>query len=238
MTYWMTVGSLGDIAATMPIAFGIVAILSIRRAWRLAAWWILLFFFGLALVVISKIAFIGWGIGNQALDFTGFSGHATRAMAIFPVLGYLLTKKSNSSMQGIFFAVGVAAAIIVGISRHRLHMHSWSEIYFGWMVGATISYCFILMLRQWKHISLYSPVLMIALIPILVIPYIEPTPTQHWLIQFSLYLSGHDQPFTRERWEIDAANHGRKLKENPKEAAFDSSPAILVKYDKRLFQKK
>jgi hypothetical protein len=190
------------------------------------------------LVLISKIAFIGWGIGNQALDFTGFSGHAMRAMAIFPVLGYLLTNKKNTSMQRIFIFIGVGIAVTVGISRHTLHMHSWSEIFFGWMLGATISYCFILSLQQRRHISLYSPLLIIALVPVLLVPYIEPTPTQHWLTRFSLYLSGHDQPFTRERWEIDAANQGGRLQGNRRKVALDFLPAILAKYENRSLPKK
>jgi membrane-associated phospholipid phosphatase len=204
MTYWMTIGNLGDIAATMPIAIGIVAIFARRHAWHLAGWWILLFFFGLAVVVISKIAFIGWGIGNQALDFTGFSGHATRAMAIFPILGFLIAKNYSNFMQVIFLIVGAGVGVVVGISRYLLHVHSWSEIVAGWMLGATISFCFIFTLRHWKNISFYSPFLVVAVVPLFIAPYIEPTPTQHWLTNFSLYLSGHDQPFTRARWRDTA----------------------------------
>src|SRR5476651_1130096 len=35
----------------------------------------------------SKVAFLGFGIGIAALDFTGFSGHSMYATAILPVLG-------------------------------------------------------------------------------------------------------------------------------------------------------
>lgn len=209
MSYWSAISNLGDIAITAPLAAGIAVLFAIGRAWRLSLWWALLFFVGLLLVLISKLAFIGWGIGYQTLDFTGLSGHAMRAMAIFPVLGYLLTKKiSRSGFAKIcaFFIFG-GAALIVGISRLILHVHSWSEVFSGWLIGAAVSASFIFLIRNWKNISTYSAAIVLGLAstPLLLTPYIEPTPTQSWLTDVALYLSGHEQAFTRESWNVSTA---------------------------------
>jgi hypothetical protein len=73
----------------MPAALIITIWLLTGRLWHLAALWCLLFGIAMLAVVATKIAFLGWGIGSEALDFTGISGHAARATAIFPVLFYL-----------------------------------------------------------------------------------------------------------------------------------------------------
>ena len=90
MIPWMEITRFGGIVVTAPAAAAITAWLMMGRAWRLAAWWCVLFIGGMALVVATKIAFIGWGLGIQALDYTGISGHAMRATAVYPVLFYLV----------------------------------------------------------------------------------------------------------------------------------------------------
>lgn len=207
MSYWAAISNLGDIAITAPLAAGIAVFFAIGRAWRPALWWSIFFVFGLMLVLVSKVAFIGWGIGNQALDFTGFSGHAMRAMAIFPVLGYLLAKKIPASGGIRFMAllIFLGMAVIVGVSRFILHVHSWSEVFSGWIIGATLSFYFIFLVRHWTSFSVFPVLIMVMITPLLITPYIEPTPTQAWVTDLSLYLSGHEQPFIRDDWNFSTS---------------------------------
>lgn len=205
MNYLATISNLGDIAATAPVAACIALFFIMQRAWQLAIWWIILFFCGLILVVASKLAFVGWGIGYQALNFTGFSGHAMRAMAIFPVLGYLVAKNNPRTAQITMLIVSACAGTIIGISRLLLHVHSWSEVIAGWILGTVVSFLFILILRNWNHSSVYPPMIVIAVaafMPFVITPRFTPTPTQDWIIALSLYLSGRDQPFTRDDWRF------------------------------------
>ena len=39
---------------------------------------------------VSKVAFLGFGLGIAAIDFTGFSGHSMYAWAILPVLAAIV----------------------------------------------------------------------------------------------------------------------------------------------------
>jgi membrane-associated phospholipid phosphatase len=207
MNILTAISNLGDIGVTTPIAGCIAVFFALRQDWKLTAWWVILFAFGLSLVVVSKVAFVGWGIGYQELDFTGFSGHAMRAMAIFPVLGYLVVKKKSIHTQTVFFMLGIGLGLIVGISRQLLNVHSWSEVIAGCVLGLAVSVCFVLILSSSKQFSFYRPLLIIAMVPILMTPYLKPTPTQSWIIDFSLYLSGHDQPFTRNDWQLSTSIH-------------------------------
>lgn len=205
MNYLATISNLGDIAATAPAAACIALFFIMQRAWQLAIWWIILFFCGLVLVVVSKLAFAGWGIGYQALNFTGFSGHAMRAMAILPVLGYLVAKNNPRTAQITMLIISACAGTVIGISRLLLHVHSWSEVIAGWVLGTVVSFLFILILRNWNNNSFYPPMIVIAVaafMPFVITPRFTPTPTQDWIIALSLYLSGRDQPFTRDDWRF------------------------------------
>ena len=50
----------------------------------------------------SKVAFIGWGLGLSALDFTGISGHAMIASAVYPLLlGTLAANLIGGYLMGL-----------------------------------------------------------------------------------------------------------------------------------------
>jgi membrane-associated phospholipid phosphatase len=202
MIAWTTLSNLGDIASAMLVAVGIAGFFFMRRAWQLALCWMGLFGCGLMLVVASKVAFVGWGIGHQALDFTGFSGHAMRAMAIFPVLAYLAAGKSPIFIRVIAVIACSLVAALVGFSRYLLHVHSYSEVIAGGLLGAILSGGFILILRKKHTISFYPPLIILAFTPLLIPAYLGPTPTQGWIIELSLYLSGHEQIFVRDGWKF------------------------------------
>ncbi len=204
MNYLVAISNLGDLAATGPIAIGMSFIFGGQRAWYFVLKWTLLLFLGMCLVTVSKIAFIGWGIGNQTLDFTGFSGHAMRAAAIFPVLGFLIFQKYSRSMQTFAVLFCTALSVMIAFSRFMLQAHSISEVISGWCLGAAISLYFIDTLQREHAPSpssfLFALWLSIWLLPFAFITQLDPTPTQRWLVDISLKLSGHSQAFVRENW--------------------------------------
>src|SRR5690606_18067772 len=111
---------------------------------RLALWWSVLFGGGLALVVATKMAFIGWGLGISSLDFTGFSGHAMRSAAVMPVLFYLLLQRAPRAARAVAALLGLAFATLIGISRLVLQVHSTSEVVTGWLLGAGVAFAFLM----------------------------------------------------------------------------------------------
>lgn len=217
MSFWQTISKLGDITVTSLFAFGIFALFALQHAWKMALRWILLFSVGTMAVIVSKIAFIGWGIGNQELDFTGFSGHAMRAMTIFPVLGYISVQQNTFFTKTITIISCVVLGTIVGVSRLLLNFHSWSEIVMGSILGLSLSFCFIYLLRSYRGNYFPLPIILSGLLPLLVLLHSDPTPTQRWIVGFSLYISGHEQPFVREGWQFSKSGqpeylHNSKIK--------------------------
>ncbi|HEY8101125.1 MAG TPA: phosphatase PAP2 family protein [Burkholderiaceae bacterium] len=202
MTSWTTITSLGDIKAMAPVAAAIGIGLAMGNAWRMALWWCLLLTISLGLVAASKLAFIGWCVGSYTFDFTGFSGHAMRMTAIAPVLFYLLLQNASSQTRALGIFLGMMCGVIVGISRLALHDHSPSEVVMGWTLGAIVSLGFILTFRSAKTFVLNRWIVTLCLLIILTAPTVEPAPTQRWIVAIALYLSGHDQPCTRDAWRL------------------------------------
>ena len=202
MILWMKITSFGGITVMAPAAAVIAAWLIIQGAWRMALWWCLLFIAGMGLVIATKLAFIGWGIGIRSLDLTGFSGHAMRATTVFPVMLYLMLQKSAPIVRAGGILLGIALGAAIGISRLALQVHSVSEVVAGCALGAIVSFGFIWLAGALQKAALNRWLLVFSLVPLLAASEVEPAPTQHWLTEAALYLSGHDKPFTRADWKL------------------------------------
>ena len=98
-----------------------------RSAWR----WVAGITATTLVTTASKVAFLGFGIGIAALDFTGFSGHSMYSWAILPVLGAIVAGRCG-------VAAGVVLAVLITWSRVRLGAHSWSEAISGMALGAAV----------------------------------------------------------------------------------------------------
>lgn len=201
MIAWSEVTKFGDVTITTFAALAIAAWLLLENERRLALCWGLLFGLGLCVVIVTKMAFIGWGIGIRSLDFAGFSGHAMRAAAVLPVLFYLILQRAPSFVRSSGILLGLAFAMVIGVSRLAVHAHSVSEISAGWMLGSCVSLGFIRIAGKSLRRPVFNPWrIALSLITLLPAPYVHPAPTQQWLTNITLYFSGHDQPFPREGW--------------------------------------
>lgn len=157
-------------------------------AWR----WVAALLATTIVTTVSKIAFLGFGIGSAALDFTGFSGHSMFSMGILPVLGALVAGRIGA-------AGGVSLALLVMVSRVNLGTHSWSEAVSGLVLGAGVA---------WWTLSLYLrhpgavrapvwlPLLLLAWLTLL--PWrAPPSRTHDVVVSVAMKVSGRPRPFTR-----------------------------------------
>lgn len=201
MIEWTEVTRFGDITVTSLIALALAAWLFVEDEKRLAFWWSALFAAGLGVVVATKMAFIGWGIGIRALDFAGFSGHTMRTAAVMPVLIYLILQRTSLPLRVCGVVLGLAFAAVVGVSRLMLNAHSVSEVVTGWLLGAAVSLTFIRIAATSLSKHVFKPMrIVLSLLVLLPAPYVHPSPTQKWLTKITLYVSGHDHPFPRAGW--------------------------------------
>jgi membrane-associated phospholipid phosphatase len=206
MSMWEHITDLADVTTMGLVAAVIVVGLVAEGAWRTLFYWGVLLTIGMLLVAISKIAFIGWGIGSRSLDFTGFSGHAMRATAIIPTLFYLLLRRASPAIRFAGVLLGLAFGVVVAVSRLALHAHSMSEAVTGCILGAAISLGFIWIAGDAQKVNFNRSLIAISMIAVLAIPPTEPGETQRIIVDISLYLSGHQTPFVRDGWRFAPAN--------------------------------
>jgi hypothetical protein len=201
MFWWHWLSVAGSLAVTGPIGIAITVWLLAGKSWRLTWAWLLLFGGGMALVVLTKIAFIGWGVGVAAIEFAGFSGHAMRAAAVYPVAGFLMTRSSPPWAQMLGSTIGVLLSVLIALSRIYTFSHSPSEAWTGCLLGLLVAGAFIWYANAERNLAL-SRMLVAFCVPVLLVaPQVKPIPAEMWITKAALYLSGRDQPYTRAIWQ-------------------------------------
>lgn len=199
---WQFISFFGDSTVLLPSAALLLIVLLLRKPSQILAWqWGLLFAVTGAVVSVSKLAFMGWGLGIRDMDFTGFSGHSALSAAFWPVFLWLLAARLNSGMRMLFVIVGYALALLVAVSRLEINAHSVSEVIAGVLLGAGASALFLLFQKRFPHrgeVKLsWGAVASLVLIPAMLLHTGVKAPTQSMLGEIAVALGPLDKPFTR-----------------------------------------
>lgn len=200
MFWWHWLSVAGSLAVTGPIGVAIAVWLVAGKSWRLTWTWALLFGGGMALVVLTKLAFMGWAIGIESVEFAGFSGHAMRAAAVYPVAAFLVARSSPPWAQMLASTVGVVLSVLIAMSRIHTEAHSPSEAWTGCVLGLLVAAAFIWYANAERHMALSRLLLALCVPVLLMAPRVEPIPAEMWIAKAATYLSGRDQPYTRAMW--------------------------------------
>jgi membrane-associated phospholipid phosphatase len=192
---------LGDSRLLLPMA----AVL-LFAGWRVGTVWhvrwaMALMVVGLV-VLASKLAFLGWGIGVASLDFTGFSGHAAMSAVVWPMAAFIAATTHRAGKWAAMLGFALAAA--VGYSRIPLNAHSWSEVVSGGLLGAVAS-AWALDATSTSARRLNAGWAALALAIGCCMPVLFPqVRTHHIVVQMATALSGAAKAFDR------SALHGEK----------------------------
>jgi membrane-associated phospholipid phosphatase len=196
---WLLLTRLGEAQIVLPCAM-LAALVLLRKpnTRRLAVWWMWSLGAAMALTTASKLAFIGWGIGYPELDFTGISGHAMFASAVYPLLfGTLLAPRAPRAGWRWAVAAGFLLALLIGISRVMIGVHSVSEVVGGLLAGGIVS-VLVLGLVRMPRLSTGPIVPAVLVLFVAVMPVHAPASSTHSAVtRLSLLLSGNKEPYTR-----------------------------------------
>lgn len=201
---WPIITHLGTASIVLPLlAIASFSLWACDQRPALRNWWLALGL-AVALTLLSKIAFIGWGIGIAAIDFTGVSGHALLATSVLPILfGWLWAPlRGRFSPGGAFF--GLLLGALVGVSRVVLGAHSASEVIFGWLAGLLVSLIALKTLGDPTHRPWLARLSILILSLALVGDISTYVPTHDWETAIALRLSGRSKPFTRQHLRLEA----------------------------------
>jgi membrane-associated phospholipid phosphatase len=189
----------GDSMLLIPTAVIMAILITWKNSDRRAVWyWALAFCAAGAIVSLSKIAFLGYGIGSARFNFTGFSGHSAMSATLWPVMLWLLSGRLKPARRTCAVVVGYLIPLMVGASRLVLNYHSTSEVVAGLILGFTLSTAFLVSQRRSELQGFSATQLCIALLlPLLLMSHGRLATTQQFLQRFSVQLSGIDHAWTR-----------------------------------------
>lgn len=199
---WQYLSDFGDAAFAGPLAAGIAVYLAVSGREALAMRWILVFGTAVGLVLASKVAFMGFGLGIQRLDFTGISGHSMQAASTLPVAAAVILAERGRAARRLGILVALFVALAVGYSRWPLHAHSPAEIVAGLALGLVVA----ALMLPWivpaesaspRHAGWgYAAVLALLFVG----THDHPAPAQEVVEKVALKLSGRTEPYTRALW--------------------------------------
>jgi len=200
MLWWSHLSALGGLNVTALLSLGVTAWLVGSRCWRLALVWCGVFGGAMLVAAASQVAFIGWGIGIRSLSFTGFSGHAARAAAVFPVALFLLVERRPSWLRTAAVVAGSLLAVAVALARIEVGAHSASEALSGCALGLGAAALFLARARAAQDRS-PRPLLVGLLAATILLPRADPAYSHQWLTVVALKLSGRDRVYLRDGWQ-------------------------------------
>ena len=200
---WNRFTNLGDLAVMLPMAASIAIWLAAQKKFTSSLRWILAFGSAGLLVAISKIAFIGWGIGSRDFDFTGISGHTMLATATLPTLLFLLARAWRPRHTRLALAIGWLAGAAIGYSRVEVHAHSLSEVVLGFACGLLASHWFASNNTDRYSLKAACGLLILALM-VFNLQFGNKAPGQDIITRIALTIAGHNHPFERKDFEIQS----------------------------------
>ncbi|MFH8135021.1 phosphatase PAP2 family protein [Pantoea osteomyelitidis] len=202
---WKSLTYFGDSMLLIPTAVIIALILPWKSDNRRTVWyWLVAFGLAGLLVSVSKILFLGFGIGSARFNFTGFSGHSAMSATLWPVMLWLISGRWSAFWRAFAIGLGYLIPLMVGFSRLVIHAHSKSEVAAGLLLGFTLSTLFLISQRRTALKGFSWPQIGVAfLVPLLLIGHGRLATTQQFLERFSADLAGLEKPYTRaDLWRL------------------------------------
>jgi hypothetical protein len=201
---WPVITHLGTASIVLPLVV-IAAVALWTCGQRLALRnWLLALALAAGIALLSKVMFIGWGMGIAAIDFTGLSGHALLATAVLPILCAWLWAPLRGPFNRTGAVFGLLLGVLVSVSRVVLGAHSGSEALLGWLAGFLVSWVALHSLSDPTHRPWLARLSILLLGLALVGDISTYLPTHDWETALALRLSGRSKPFTRQHLRLEA----------------------------------
>ena len=198
LPFWHLVTRLGEaeilLPATLVLCWWLARHADSRPLVRRWLAWIAL---AAIVTTASKVAFMGWGIGSSSLNFTGISGHAMFAAAVYPPFLYSMAATRSPTWRRLAWLAGCLVALVIALSRVMVGAHSWSEVTAGLLVGGLVSASmWWVASRSQAAPPIWLPVGIACWLA--VTPAQAPASTTHDMVtRLALSLSGRSHPYTR-----------------------------------------
>jgi membrane-associated phospholipid phosphatase len=195
---WKHITRLGSASLLIPI-IAVTAIAFWRSNQKSAVRiFLIILISAICITLVSKIIYLGWGLGIASLDFTGISGHTLLATAVLPIMFGWILSPYNWKYRYTGELVGLLLAIVVGVSRIVLGAHSLSEVVAGWIFGLIVCGATLKAIKYPIQIPYFFRYIAIGLLLIINLTTTNYLPTHDWELKLALLLSGHEVTYSRQ----------------------------------------
>jgi membrane-associated phospholipid phosphatase len=135
MDFVAHVTDFGDQAVILPVALVVSVVLAVGGCLRAALAWTVTVVSVLALILMLKVVLITCGPALfEPGELRSPSGHTGSATVVYGgLVALMLQGRARSAWPALLAAVAVA--VIIGLSRLLLHVHSLAEVCIGGLVG-------------------------------------------------------------------------------------------------------
>ncbi len=154
---------------------------------------------GGALIVASKLAFMGWGLGSARFNFTGFSGHTAISTSVWSVALWMVAARRSPALR----RVRGGRRLGPGRGHRRLAPGDLRALGVGGGGGPAAGHRDLprvpaLVRRQPAPQAPWPVMLLGLLLPLAFQTPGAPAPTQDLLEAIAVRLAGIEQPYTRD----------------------------------------
>ncbi len=198
--FWSLLTRLGESQILLPAMAAALLWLWATGQPRLALRWLAATAATAAVTTVTKVAFLGYELGYAPLNYTGISGHAMFAAAVWPVLLLVVWPPASARRRAWTVAAGYALAAVLAYSRVRVGAHSPFESLIGFGLGSLASGW---VLQRGVEGQRRAPAWLAAALVLWFIalpPSAPEAPTHDWVIRLSLAVSERPKPY--RRWEM------------------------------------
>jgi membrane-associated phospholipid phosphatase len=195
---WKHITRLGSASLLMPI-IALTALAFWRSNQKSAIRiFLVILVVAISITLVSKIIYLGWGLGITSLDFTGISGHTLLATAVLPIMFGWMLSPNQWKFRYTGELVGLLLAIVVGLSRIVLGAHSLSEVVAGWIFGLIVCGVTLKAIKYPIQIPYFFRYIAVGLLLIINLTSTNYLPTHDWELRLALLLSGHEVSYSRQ----------------------------------------
>lgn len=188
------------ITVMIPVLLLVAAWLNFSASRRVAQLWLAIVALAYGAVMISKVAFKGWGHGLETFNIAVFSGHAMNACLVMPVALSLLVRQWRPLLRwpvaaaawvwGWYFSVTIVAPTV----------HPVSEAIAGALIGTLGSLSFLALIERVTIRPLPARAMAMGLTVIAVCASFPKYTAEGVLNHFATTLSGAEEPYLKPHW--------------------------------------
>lgn len=194
----------GGISVMLPAALVIGIWLWTTRSRRSAALWGATLLVTYSAVVISKVAFKGWGVALESLGIYVLSGHAMNMCLMLPVGLSLLVRQVRPALRWPAAGLGLLLGGLFAAFCVAPFIHPLPEALAGAMLGGVAACLFLASLEKQATGRIPSAAVVAGLLFIAVSSNATQLNAERLLDKISMKMSGSDRAFRQPDWRSPA----------------------------------